>query len=73
MNVFTFIFVQVQSDIDQFKSEGIEVESQRKAILRNLEDDLHNASVATEEYDEIHKGMNKIIEQLKNGKISRSL
>ena len=44
------------------------MESQRKAILRKLEDDLSKASTAAGEYDEIYRGTHKIIEQLKDGK-----
>ena len=57
----------VQDDIDQFKSEGVDVEEERKAILRRLEDDLNKASKTCEEYDDGYKGTHKIIEQLKDG------
>ena len=44
------------------------MESQRKAILHRLEDDLNKALMAAEEYDEAYKGTHKITEQLKDGK-----
>lgn len=57
----------MQDDIDKFKSEGVDVEEERKAILRKLEDDLNKASKSCVEYDITYKGTHKIIEQLKDG------
>ena len=61
------MFSKAQDDIDKFKSEGVDVEEERKNILRKLEDELHKASKTGEDYDRSYKGMHKIVEQLKEG------
>ena len=43
------------------------MESQRKAILKNLEDKLNAASEESEQYDNQSKQTKKILEQLKQG------
>ncbi|KXJ14271.1 coiled-coil domain-containing protein 63 [Exaiptasia diaphana] len=55
------------ADIEKFKSEGVEMESQRKAIMKSLDDQLNEETEQHEQYDNQHKHTNKILEQLKSG------
>ena len=52
----------------QFDSQGSEMEAQRKAILKNLEEKQTNASKDGDEYDGKIKSVNKILDQLKAGR-----
>lgn len=58
---------KVNADIEKFKSEGVDMESQRKAILKDLEDKLNVATEESEQYDSQSKQTKKILEQLKQG------
>ena len=51
----------------QFDSQGSEMEAQRKAILKNLEEKQATASRDANEFDSKLKSVNKIMDQLKSG------
>ena len=52
----------------QFEKQGIEMEEQRKNILKELEQKHRNASKLFEEYDEKTKANKKILDQCRIGK-----
>ena len=58
---------QIQLDIENFKDQGIELESQRKVILKNLEDRQSKATQEADEYEQKYKEVSKILDQLKAG------
>lgn len=57
----------IQLDIENFKDQGIELESQRKVILKNLEDRQSKATADADEYEQKYKEVSKILDQLKAG------
>lgn len=59
---------QNQAEIEKFKSEEVEMASQRKALLKGLEDNLSSSTEQADQYDTQFKQSKKIIEQLKSGK-----
>lgn len=59
---------QNQAEIEKFKSEEVEMASQRKALLKGLEDNLSSSTEQADQYDTQFKQCKKIIEQLKSGK-----
>ncbi len=59
---------QIQDEMKQFESQGSEMEAQRKAILKNLEDKQTTASKDADDHDAKIKSVNKILDQLKAGK-----
>ena len=61
--------VQIKDEMDQFQSQGVEMESQRKGILRDLENRQEDASKVANEYDTRHTAVSKILDQLKAGTI----
>lgn len=52
----------------QFEKQGIEMEEQRKNILKELEQKHRNASKLTEEYEEKTRENKKILDQCRIGK-----
>jgi hypothetical protein len=54
-------------DIRQFEKQGIEMEEQRKHILRELEQKHKNASQLAEDYEEKIKANRKILDQSRVG------
>jgi hypothetical protein len=52
----------------QFEKQGIEMEEQRKRILRELEQKYRNATALAEEYEEKIKANKKILDQSRIGK-----
>ncbi|XP_013397891.1 coiled-coil domain-containing protein 63-like [Lingula anatina] len=58
---------EIQNEIEKFKAQGIEMEKQRKIILKQLEERQAAASKSADEYDEKYKGTSKILDQLKAG------
>ena len=64
---FSLLFTQIQLDIENFKDQGIELESQRKVILKNLEDRQSKATADADEYEQKYKEVSKILDQLKAG------
>lgn len=63
-----FCYHQNQAEIEKFKSEEVEMASQRKALLKGLEDNLSSSTEQADQYDTQFKQSKKIIEQLKSGK-----
>ncbi|XP_059141450.1 coiled-coil domain-containing protein 63-like [Physella acuta] len=57
----------IQKEIEDFKNQGIELESQRKIILKNLEQHQIKATREADEYEQKHKEVSKILDQLKAG------
>lgn len=58
---------QIHTGIDQFKSQGVEMEEKRKEILRGLEVELGQVQDETTSYDSRYTGATKILDQLKSG------
>lgn len=58
---------EIQNEMKQFDSQGSEMEAQRKAILKNLEEKQATASRDANEFDSKLKSVNKIMDQLKSG------
>lgn len=56
-----------REDIEKFKSEEVEMASQRKALLKGLEDSLSSSTEQADQYDTQYKQSKKILEQLKSG------
>lgn len=68
MYMRAFCYHQNQAEIEKFKSEEVEMASQRKALLKGLEDNLSSSTEQADQYDTQFKQSKKIIEQLKSGK-----
>lgn len=68
MYMRAFCYHQNQAEIEKFKSEEVEMVSQRKALLKGLEDNLSSSTEQADQYDTQFKQSKKIIEQLKSGK-----
>lgn len=68
MYMHAFCYHQNQAEIEKFKSEEVEMASQRKALLKGLEDNLSSSTEQADQYDTQFKQSKKIIEQLKSGK-----
>ena len=62
-----FLCHQNQAEIEKFKSEEVEMASQRKALLKDLEDNLSSSTEQADQYDTQYKQSKKILEQLKSG------
>ena len=58
---------QIGAGIDQFKSQGVEMEEKRKDILRGLESDLGEIQDETSGYDTRYAAATKVLDQLKSG------
>ncbi|XP_032238101.2 coiled-coil domain-containing protein 63 [Nematostella vectensis] len=58
---------EAKADIEKFKSEGVEMEAERKAILKNKEEKLNAATEKGDQFDGQYKHTKKILEQLKTG------
>lgn len=61
---------QNQAEIEKFKSEEVEMATQRKALLKDLEDSLSSSTEQADQYDTQYKQSKKILEQLKSGACS---
>jgi len=57
----------IRHDIDNFESQGVELESQRRVILKDLEERQNKSSKSADEADEKLTGVKKILDQLKAG------
>ena len=51
----------------KFEAQGVELEEQRRQILKNLEDKQAAASKDANDFDEKHKSVAKILDQLNAG------
>ncbi len=58
---------QIKADIEQFKSQGMEMEEKRKAILRDLEDELSSITDKTGSFTAKFTAATKVLEQLMSG------
>lgn len=58
---------EIKDEMDQFQRQGVELEAQRQQILRGLEECQTHSSKQADEYDEKHKGVMKILDQLRAG------
>ena len=63
------LVLQIQEDMKTFTEQGIEMEEQRKTILKELEEQQTTAVKEKGEYSEKHAGVMKIIDQLKAGMV----
>ncbi|RDD40524.1 Coiled-coil domain-containing protein 63 [Trichoplax sp. H2] len=57
----------VRDDIEKFKGQGMEMENQRKAILKELEGKLNMVTEKANQFDKQYRSTQKILEQLKSG------
>lgn len=58
---------QIRTEMKQFEKQGIEMEEQRKHILKELEQKHRNAASLREEYEEKTVGNKKILDQCRMG------
>ncbi|CAH1775288.1 unnamed protein product [Owenia fusiformis] len=58
---------EMKDEIANFKEQGVEMETQRQAILSNLEEKQVTASKNADEHDEKHTAIMKILDQLRAG------
>ena len=59
--------MQIKNEIEKFKEQGIALEEQRKVILKQLEEKQNVAHKEADEYEQKHKEVAKILDQLKAG------
>lgn len=58
---------QIRSDIEQFKSQGVEMEEKRKSILHTLEEELSSVTDKTGSFSAKFASATKVLEQLMSG------
>ncbi|XP_064383844.1 uncharacterized protein LOC135332862 [Halichondria panicea] len=58
---------QIKADIEQFKSQGVEMEEKRKTILRGLEEELSSVTDKTGSLSAKFAAATKVLEQLMSG------
>lgn len=63
------IIQQTQNEIKKFESQGLEMEEERKKILKSLEEKQTNASKEADDFEAKMKSVNKILDQLKAGEL----
>lgn len=61
------LWPQIYNEIDKFRAQGVEMESQRKHILKQLEERQVVASKEADEYEQKNKEISKILDQLRDG------
>lgn len=61
---------QIHTNIEQFKSQGVEMEEKRKEILHGLELELSKIQDETSGYDARYAAATKVLDQLKSGKLN---
>jgi DNA-binding transcriptional MerR regulator len=61
--------LQIKSEIESFKSQGVELEEQRKAILKTSDEKQSHAAQKADEFDEKYKEVSKILDQLRAGNV----
>nr|KAG5696204.1 hypothetical protein BaRGS_021689 [Batillaria attramentaria] len=57
----------IKDEIEKFKEQGIELEEQRRIILKQLEEKQNSAHSEADEYEQKYKEVAKILDQLKAG------
>lgn len=65
---FALCDTKINHDMCQFEKQGIEMEEQRKQILKELEQKYRNATKLAQEYEEKIKANNKTLEQTRTGR-----
>ena len=68
-----FNIYQIKLDIENFEKEGTETEEQRRVILVALEKEQNISSKGADESIEHHKGVSKILDQLRDGECWKRL
>lgn len=68
MLIGPFFYFQIKDEIEKFKLQGIELEDQRKRILKELEEKQSVATKNADEYEKKHTEISKILDQLRKGK-----
>ncbi len=58
---------QIHADIEQFKSQGVEMEQRRVDILKGLEKELDGIKEETVTTDSRYAEATKVLDQLKSG------
>ncbi|KAL5492038.1 hypothetical protein EMCRGX_G017427 [Ephydatia muelleri] len=58
---------EIKEEIERFKSQGTEMEEKRKAILRQLEDELDSINEQTALFERQYSSSTKVLDQLKSG------
>lgn len=58
---------QIHANIEQFKSQGVEMEEKRKEILHGLEAELSGIQDEASGYDTRYAAATKVLDQLKSG------
>ena len=61
------IIADTKAEIEKHKGQGVSTDTQRKKILRDLEDRLARTEKKADEYDKKHANAMKTINQLKTG------
>ena len=67
LNCYFVFLLQIKNEIEKFKLQGIELEDQRKKILKELEDKQSVSSRDADEYEKKHTEISKILDQLRKG------
>lgn len=58
---------QIHTNIEQFKSQGVEMETKRRDILDGLEVELSEIQDKTRSHDARYVAATKVLDQLKSG------
>lgn len=58
---------EIKAEIEQFKSQGVEMEEKRKAILRGLEAELAEVTERKASFDARYSATTNVLDQLKTG------
>ena len=58
---------ETKLEIEKYKGQGVSTDTQRKKVLRDLEERLARTTAAADEYDLKHQSATKTINQLKTG------
>ena len=56
---------EARAEIERFRGQGVETDSQRKKILRDLESKLHRTETRTHEFDDRHNRVSQLLASVK--------
>lgn len=56
---------EARAEIERFRGQGVETDSQRKKILRDLESKLHRTETRTHEFDDRHNRVSQLLSSVK--------
>ena len=56
---------EARTEIEKFRGQGVETDSQRKKILRELESKLHRTETRTQEFDDRHHRVSTLLTAVK--------